>query len=129
MHTPERWVEKVHPLARGVEADDPMELMASPVPGDPDVMLACLLDEFAWLGHGADELMRLFASPAYPLLNQLLGYFGEGEVRRRVEGLLGQRGTLRFTETLVEEPDEGDDHGGPGLIQLSLDKAIRHRPA
>jgi hypothetical protein len=125
----EHLVPKVHPLTRAVEPDDPMELMASPVPGDPDVMLACLLDEFAWLGHGADELMQLFTSPAYPLLNQLLGYFGEEEVRRRALDLLGQRGVLRFTETLAPDPDEPDDHGEPELIQLSLDKVTRRHPA
>lgn len=122
----ESWVEKVHPLTREVEPDDPMELMASAVPGDPEVMLECLIDEFAWIGCDAEELAAMFASPEYPVLNQLLGHFGPDGVRRRVEERLAQRSVVCFREVVVEGPDDDDHEQGPELIQLSLDKVIRH---
>jgi hypothetical protein len=112
-----RLVPKVHPATREVEADDPMELVAEPVPGDPDVMLACLVQEFAGLGWDADQLLALFRHPAYPVLNHLLAHYGEAEVRRRVADLLAQSGVFRVRET-VADPDPEDDE--PELIQLAV---------
>jgi hypothetical protein len=114
-------VPKVHPLDRAVEADDPLELMAEPVPGDPAVMLECLLQEFAGLGEDADDLLAMFRSPAYPLLNMLLAHYGEAELRRRVTDLLGRSGVFRVRETMAEDPDSEDDgDDGPELIQLGV---------
>jgi hypothetical protein len=54
------------------------------------------------------------------VLNQLLAYYGEEEIRRRVQGLL-ERGSLRFRETIVEEsaPPEENERD---LIQISLER-------
>jgi hypothetical protein len=106
---------KVHPLSRTVEPEDPMELMAESVPGDPDIMLACVMQEFAWVGCGADELLGMFRSPGYPVLNQLLDYFGEAEVRRRLTTLLDGSGVFQVRETIAE-PDREEEE----LIQLGI---------
>lgn len=111
----EHLVPKVHPLARAVEADDPLELIATPVGGDPEYMLQCMVEEFAWMGISADELLGLFRSPAYPVLNQLLNHFGEDAVRERIQRLAG----LRFSAVVDDEP-ETDEDDEPELIQLSL---------
>jgi hypothetical protein len=111
-------VPKVHPATRAVEADDPLELVAEPVLGDPDLMLECLVQEFAGLGWDADQLLSLFHSPDYPVLNQLLAYYGAAEVRRRVGGLLGDVGVFRVRETVAADPDPEDDE--PELIQLTI---------
>jgi hypothetical protein len=117
-------VPKTHPMTREVEADDPMELMANHVPGDPDVMLECLVQEFAWMGWGLEQLLGLFRSPEYPVLNQMLGHYGEAEIRRRVSELLGRIGVYRFRETIVEdEPDDHDD--APELIQITVRSSVR----
>jgi hypothetical protein len=118
----DRFVPKVHPTTREVESDDPLELVAEPVPGDPDVMLECLVQEFAWLGWDVDPVLGLFHSPDYPVLNQLLDYFGEAEVRRRIGAILGGVGVFRVTETIDDEPDPEDDDG-PELIQLTIRKS------
>jgi hypothetical protein len=102
-----RWVAKVHPLSRGAEPDDPLELMAAPVVGDPAEMLEGLLQEFAWLGYSAEQLWSMFSHPGYPLLCALRAHFGDEEVRRRVAALAASWGQLQFRETLVE-PEE--DH-------------------
>lgn len=119
--SPEQWVPKVHPTTRPVEQEDPMELMATPAQGDPEFMLQCLVEEFAWLGMGKDELLGLFHSPTYPVLNQLLAHFGAEAVRRRVEELLGRVGVFCVQESIALDP-EPDEEDGADLIQLSLRK-------
>ena len=114
----ENWVPKVHPLARGVEAEDPMELVATPAVGDPDVMLEAFVQEFAQMGVGAEELLQMFRSPAYPILRELGECLGETELRRRVEELLARTGVFRVHETILETEDVEDED--PGLIQLTV---------
>ncbi len=111
-----RWTPKVHPLSREVEPEDPMELVAEPVVGDPAVMLECILQEFLWLGAGADELEALFSNPGYPVLYQLREYFGPDEVRRQIDALLARTGRLRFRETIAESDEEEEKQ----LVQLML---------
>jgi hypothetical protein len=117
MSATDRWAPKVHPATRAVESDDPLELVAEPVPGDPDVMLECLVQEFAGLGWDADQLLSLFHSPAYPVLNQLLARYGAAEVRRRVGALLGRTGVFRVREVIDDDPADDDE---PELIQLNI---------
>ncbi|MFO0847655.1 MAG: hypothetical protein U0871_03705 [Gemmataceae bacterium] len=112
-------VPKVHPLARPADTDDPMEVVATPVLGDPEYMLGCMVEELAWAGLAADEVLGLFRSPAYPVLNELLGHYGEEEVGRRVRELLGNFGGFRVTAHVDDEPDPDLDDG-PELIQLTV---------
>ncbi len=102
----ERWVSKVHPLSRAAEPDDPYQLLAEPVQGDPLEMLCGLLQEFAWLGYSAEQLLALFHHPGYPLLCELRVHFGEAEIRRQIDELTGLWGQLRFRETIAEDPEE-----------------------
>jgi len=112
-------VPKVHPATRGVEAEDPMELMAQPALGDPEVMLECIVQEFVWMGWDLEELMGLFYDPQYPVLNHLREHYGEVEVRRRVREVANRLGVFRFQET-VDEEIEPDQDDGPELIQLNI---------
>jgi hypothetical protein len=105
----ETWVPKVHPLARDAEADDPWELTAQPVAGDPAEMMDAILQEFLWMGWGGDELFELFSNPGYPLLVQLREHFGDEAVRRRIDALIAQSGVLQFREMLVEPPADEDE--------------------
>ncbi len=89
-------VPKVHPLSRTVESEDPMELMATPAPGDPDVMLESIVQEFAWMGWNAEQLLELFHSPMYPVLNQLREHYGDDVIREKVEAVVGRAGVLSF---------------------------------
>lgn len=108
MNGHEQWVTKVHPLARDPEPEDPYELVAERVTGDPEVMLECLLQEFLWLGWNAEQLWPLFHDPAYPLLQELQRHFGAKELRRRMDRLTQQWGTLRFRES-ISDPDPEPD--------------------
>lgn len=115
----DRWVEKVHPLSRPADEEDPLELMAQPAIGDPDVMLECILQEFAWMGWSVEQLLSLFHHPGYPVLNQLREFYGDAEVRRRVEQLAAQWGQLRFRETIVE-PEEDVQ-----VVQIALPTQVK----
>jgi hypothetical protein len=67
------------------------------------------------VGCGADEILSMFRSAGYPVLNQLLDYFGESEVRRRLIALLDGSGVFQVRETIAEpEPEEEE------LIQLGI---------
>lgn len=108
------FVPKVHPLDREPGPEDPLELFAEPVVGDPEVMLQCMVQEFVWLGWDSESLLSLFDSPMYPVLNQLREYFGDEGIRRRVAEIAGH-GSFRVTETMVEEDDEAE----PELYQIA----------
>ena len=114
----DRFVTKVHPLDRLVEPEDPLELMAQSVVGDPEVMLECMLQEFMWMGWGREELLSLFHHPGYPVLCQLREYFGDAEVERRVATLLAMSGRWRFRETIAADEVESRE---PELLQITLE--------
>jgi hypothetical protein len=113
-------VPKVHPLDRAAEADDPYTLHATPVEGDPEVMLECLVQEYAWMGWGLPQILRLFGDPNYPALNGLLAHYGEEGVRRRVAAAQGRTGVFRFSGTVRDEPEPDDDD--PELISLGTSR-------
>jgi hypothetical protein len=115
---PERFVPKVHPATRPVEADDPMTLHAAEVDGDPELMLQCVVQEYAWMGWDAVQILSLFRDPAYPALRRLLEHYGETGVRERIEALLGLMGVFRYDVTLNEEPEPAESE--PELIQLGV---------
>jgi hypothetical protein len=111
-------VPKVHPLAREAQPDDPVEIVASPVPGDPALMLECIVDEYAQIGWDANLLTALFRSPEYPVLNELLNFFGPEETRRRIDARLNEVGVFRVTETIAE--DESAEEHEPELVPITI---------
>jgi hypothetical protein len=114
----ERMVPKVHPLARLAEADDPYTLHATPVTGDPEVMLRCLVQEYAWMGWGEEQILALFHDPGYPVLNGLRAHYGEAGLRARLGELVRQTGVFQFQATVQEAPEPEDEE--PELIQLGV---------
>lgn len=115
-------VAKVHPLSRDAETDDPLELVATPVAGDPAVMLECILQEFAWMGWDAEQLLGLFYHPGYPVLGELRAHYGDDEIQRQVEALIARWGVLQFRETIAEDDDSDEDH--LHLVQIQLPSTI-----
>ena len=118
MMTPQ-FAPKVQPAAREIESDDPLELVASPAPGNADMMLECIVQEFAGLGYDADDLTGLFSNPAYPVPNQLLHYYGPAEVRRRIRALLARSGVFHTREVISDDPEPDDDEESE-LTQLTV---------
>ena len=88
-------VPKVHPASRELLPDDPLEMQALEIPGDPELMLRMLVEEYARLGWGVDDLIRLSRDPNYFAFNGLWQQFGEEELRRRFEQVIARCGVMR----------------------------------
>lgn len=116
------WVPKVHPLARDAATEDPFELSGRDAAGDPQVMLECLLQEFLWMGCGADELWRLFDDPNYPLLTGLREHYGDATIKGRIDDLVARSGTPTFHVSVVEAAEDADDleESTPMLVQIDF---------
>jgi len=112
------YVPKVHPATRAVEPEDPMNLFAFEVPGDPELMLRYLVEEYARMGWGLEELLRLFRDPFYVAAHGLWLHYGEDELRRRLVNLLSHVGVVRVKTTISSPPAEQ-------LVQINLSSAMK----
>lgn len=109
---------KVHPATRPVEPDDPMNLFAVEVPGDPELMLRLLVEEYARMGWGLAELLGLFRDPFYVAAHGLWLHYGEEELTTRLTALLKRVGVIR-TKTTVSVP------ASERLVQIDLQAAAK----
>jgi hypothetical protein len=79
---------------KGVEADDPMELVGVGYPVDiaeeTDRETArCIVEEYALTGFAASEILSLFATPMYGLLHAIYRRRGEQFVVDLVGSVFG----------------------------------------
>lgn len=114
------FVPKVHPATRPVEPEDPMNLFAVEVPGDPELMLRLLVEEYARMGWGFEALVDLFRDPFYVAAHGLWLHFGEEELRRRLAAMLGRVGVVRTRTTTIAPPSER-------LVQIDLSTGAKGR--
>jgi hypothetical protein len=92
-------VPKVHPASREILPDDPLEMYGVEVPGDPDLMLRLLIEEYARIGWGVDDVMQLARDPNYTAFYGLRRALGEEPLRRRVAEILARCGVIRVKAT------------------------------
>jgi hypothetical protein len=104
---------KPHPKDRAIEPEDPMDLQAFEVPGDPQVMLQMLVEEYARMGWGLDALLALFRDPFYVAAHGMWLLYGEEELRRRVAAVLARCGVVRATTRHTAPVSES-------LVQIEL---------
>jgi len=78
------------PARREPGPEDPFELCGVELPGDPDLMLALLVEEYARLGWGAEAILELARSPFYQAFHALYEAFGEETFRSRVADALAR---------------------------------------
>ncbi len=100
-----------HPGDGPWEPEDPMSLQAENVAGDPDTMLACLVEEFARMGWDGPRIERLFEDPFFQATHGLRKRFGPDGTRRRIRVVLERCGVLR-TRTVAQVDAAGDGEGG-----------------
>ena len=117
---PSRFVPKVHPATRPAEADDPLSLHAVSLEGDPEQMLHCVVQEYAWMGWGGEQILNLFRDPFYPALRELWDRYGEANLRERIAALIQQTGVFHFRVTIREELEPESEKGEPELIELGI---------
>lgn len=89
-------VEKVHPATREMLPDDPLEMQAFEVPGDPEVMLRFIVEEYARMGAGVEDIVRLARDPFYQALHGLWLHFGEDAFRDRLAAVVRRCGVIRI---------------------------------
>ncbi len=107
-------VPKVHPASREMLPDDPLDMTAVEVDGDPQLMLRLLVEEYARMGWGVEEIMRLAADPFYVGFHGLLRAFGEQQLRGQIQSILARCGVVRVkTFEVTPDPD-------PQLVQLKV---------
>ena len=98
-----RAAAKVHPSSREILPDDPLAMHGVEVPGNPDLMLRLLVEEYARIGWGLESIMQLARDPNYRAFHGLWRRHGEGELRRRVAEVLSRCGVIRV-KTEEREP-------------------------
>lgn len=104
---------KPHPRDRNVEPEDPMNLHAVELDGDPELMLRILIEEYARMGCDLASLVSLCRDPFYSGLHGLWLHFGEAEMRRRILAILSRCGVTRVRVVHEQPADEQ-------LVQLTL---------
>jgi hypothetical protein len=106
-------VPKVHPASREVLPDDPMEMHGFEVPGDPELMLRMLVEEYARIGWGVEAILQSARDPNYTAFYGLRKSLGEDELRRRISRIIARCGVIRVKATETEPPSER-------LVQIEL---------
>jgi hypothetical protein len=114
----DRFVAKVHPASRPVEPEDPLAMHAISLEGDPEVMLECLVQEYAWMGWSAYEILALFEDPEYPALAELYRHFGEAGLRQRVAQCIGTAGV--FQVRVMESDNVESEDPESELLELGV---------
>ena len=109
-------VPKVHPATREVLPEDPMDLHGFEVPGDPELMMRLLVEDYARMGWNTQSIVGLATDPNYQVFHGLLQMFGEDEFRRRTANVISRCGVMRVKTTERESaPTE--------LVQIDLPAA------
>jgi hypothetical protein len=106
-------VPKVHPASREILPEDPMEMHGFEIPGDAELMLRMIVEEYARIGWGVDEMMQLARDPNFTAFHGLSRSHGEIELRRRITEILARCGVIRVTATETEPLSER-------LVQINL---------
>lgn len=106
-------VPKRHPVTREILPDDPLEMHSFEVPGDTDLMLRLLVEEYARVGWGVEEIMALARDPNYVALYGLWRLYGEGRLWQRVGEIIARCGVVNVRAVASNvEPEE--------LVQIEM---------
>ena len=88
-------VPKIHPATREILPDDPLDLQGFEVPGDPDLMLRLLVEEYARMGFDIEAVMDFARDPFYQAFHGLYVLFGEAKLRRRMAAVFVRVGVSK----------------------------------
>jgi hypothetical protein len=117
------------------ETDDPMELMGVVLPADLEAtrdMAYVFAEEFARVGHGAEQLLSLFKHPFYAGAHGAYRTLGEEAIRAIVAECVAVWGQARFSIldsrfSTAEEKQEGHSPD-PAPIQNPKSKIENEGP-
>jgi hypothetical protein len=111
--TPSNAVPKMHPASREILPEDPLEMTAFEVPGNRELMLRLLVEEYARVGWDANAIMQMSRDPNYTAFYGLRQSLGEDGLRRRVSEIVARCGVIR---TSAKESEPVSDQ----LVQIDL---------
>jgi hypothetical protein len=92
---------KIHPATREILPEDPLEMHGFEVPGDPNLMLRLLVEEYARMGFGPAAIVQLARDPNYQAFHGLLRMLGEEELTSRISQIVARCGVMRVKTTDV----------------------------
>ena len=93
------------------EEDDPFELVQAWVPGgDPEMMATCLIEEYARLGMGDEEILSLFSRPVYQI-HDLYRQWGEARVRNLIHEVISRTGRMRVSVSVLHQIEKAIPRG------------------
>ena len=96
-------VPKIHPATREALPDDPMEMHGFEVPGDPELMLRMLVEEYTRMGWGVDALMSLAKDPNYTAFYAFRKSLGDDGLRQALSRIIAHEiGYKEFAEILED---------------------------
>jgi hypothetical protein len=104
---------KVHPATREILPDDPLEMQGFELPGDPELMVRLLVEEYSRIGWGTQAIMQLARDPNYQAFHGLLRYFGDEPLAARVAQIVGRCGIMRVRLHSAAPPPES-------LVQIEI---------
>jgi hypothetical protein len=90
-------VPKVHPASREALPDDPLEMQAFEIPGDRELMLRLLVEEYARVGWGVEAMMQMASDPIYTAFHGLHQSLGEEALCRRIIDIVARCGVIRIS--------------------------------
>jgi hypothetical protein len=76
------------------------------IPGDPQLMLRLLVEEYARIGMGVDAILQLSQDPNYTAFYGLWRSLGDEEFGRRVRAIVARCGVIRVKATERPLADE-----------------------
>ncbi len=97
---------KTDPRVREMLLDDPLSLTGVEVPGDPDLMLRLLVEEYARMGCDVGGILALAEDPFYQAFHGLLLSYGKEELRRRIAEVLARVGVVKVAVVETSPPPE-----------------------
>jgi hypothetical protein len=105
-----------HPRDRAIQADDPMMLEPVEIDGDPEIMIDCLIEEFARMGWDTPTIVRMFDDPFYEGPYRARQLYTAEAFAARVRRVLARCGTMRVR--LVECAHDQGPEEKPVVLTL-----------
>ena len=88
-----------------------MRLQPACAVGSPEVMLDCLIEEYAHMGWNRDSILQLFDDPFFQATHGLKALFADRTLEDRVDHVLARCGVIRCSVSQVsQEPVEEQWH-------------------
>ena len=94
-----------HSKDRPAEPEDPFQMFAGGVRGDPLLMFDCVVEEYSRMGMSADEIQALFEDAQFLATHGLRGLLGAEATSDRVRSVLSRCGILRVTTSVAPPSD------------------------